>query len=107
MYMMIDDTGFKNITLGTKVTFRGNHVAPFLEGLVGDHRLSPDAFHDINKLGFMFGGGLDFRLSRHLALRLPRVDYVMSSYRYGPSSTTGSTDLRGLRAQARLVFSWG
>lgn len=107
LYKTIDDTAFTNISFGPKVTFRGKHVAPFLEGLVGDHRLSPDAFHDINKLGFMFGGGLDFRLSRHLALRLPRVDYVMSSYRYGPSSTTGSTDLRGLRAQAGLVFTWG
>jgi outer membrane protein OmpA-like peptidoglycan-associated protein len=35
------------------------------------------------------------------------VDYVASSYRYGPSATTGSTDLRGIRAQAGLVFAWG
>jgi len=58
-------------------------------------------------LGFMIGGGLDFKLSKHVALRLPRVDYVMSSYRYGPSSNTGSTDLRGIRAQAGLVFTRG
>ena len=30
----------------------------------------------------------------------------MSSYRYGPSATTGSTDLRGIRAQAGIVFTW-
>jgi outer membrane protein OmpA-like peptidoglycan-associated protein/opacity protein-like surface antigen len=107
LYKTIDDTAFTNISFGPKVTFRRTHVAPFLEALVGDYRLTPDAFHDINKLGFMFGGGLDFKLSKHLALRLPRVDYVMSSYRYGPSSTTGSTDLRGLRAQAGVVFTWG
>ena len=103
----IDDVGFSNLSFGPKVTFRKTHVAPFLEALVGDHRLAPDAFHDINKLGFMFGGGLDFKVSKHVALRLPRVDYVMSSYRYGPSATTGSTDLRGIRAQAGLVFTWG
>jgi outer membrane protein OmpA-like peptidoglycan-associated protein len=103
----IDDTGFSNFSLGPKFTFRRRHVAPFLEALVGDHRLSPDAFHDIDKLGFMFGGGLDFKLSKHLALRLPRVDYVMSSYRYGPSATTHSTDLRGIRSQAGIVFTWG
>lgn len=103
----IDDTGFSNFSLGPKFTFRRRHVAPFLEALVGDHRLSPDALHDIDKLGFMFGGGLDFKLSKHLALRLPRVDYVMSSYRYGPSATTRSTDLRGIRSQAGIVFTWG
>ena len=103
----IDDVGFSNLSFGPKVTFRKTHVAPFLEALVGDHRLAPDAFHDIDKLGFMFGGGLDFKVSKHVALRLPRVDYVMSSYRYGPSATTGSTDLRGIRAQAGLVFTWG
>ncbi len=105
--MRIDDTAFSNLSFGPKFTYRTTHVAPFLEALVGDHRLAPDAFHDINKLGFMFGGGLDFKVSKHLALRLPRVDYVMSSYRYGPSATTRSTDLRGIRAQAGIVFTWG
>jgi outer membrane protein OmpA-like peptidoglycan-associated protein/opacity protein-like surface antigen len=103
----IDDTAFSNISFGPKVTFRRAHFSPFLEALVGDHQLTPDALHDINKLGFMVGGGLDFKLSKHIALRLPRVDYVMSSYRYGPSATTGSTDIRGVRAQAGLVFNMG
>jgi outer membrane protein OmpA-like peptidoglycan-associated protein len=103
----IDDVAFSNLSFGPKVTFRRAHVAPFLEFLVGDQRLMPDAFHDIDKLGFMVGGGLDFNVSKYVALRLPRVDYVASSYRYGASATTGSTDLRGIRAQAGLVFSWG
>ncbi|HLW89400.1 MAG TPA: OmpA family protein [Terriglobales bacterium] len=103
----IDDAAFSNLSFGPKITFRSRHFSPFLEVLVGDHRLMPDAFHDIDKLGLMFGGGLDFKVSKHVALRLPRVDYVMSSYRYGPSATTGSTDLRGIRAQAGLVFTWG
>jgi outer membrane protein OmpA-like peptidoglycan-associated protein/opacity protein-like surface antigen len=105
--MRIDDTGFSNFSLGPKVTFRSHHVSPFLEALVGGHRLAPDAFHDIDKLGFMIGGGLDVNLSKHVALRLPRVDYVISSYRYGPSATTASTDLRGVRLQAGIVFNFG
>jgi len=55
----IDDAAFSNLSFGPKVTFRSAHVSPFLEVLVGDHRLMPDAFHDIDKLGFMIGGGLD------------------------------------------------
>ena len=79
----------------------------FLRRWWATNSLSPDAFHDIGKLGFMFGGGLDFKLRKHVALRLPRVDYAMSSYHYGPSATTGSTDIRGLRLQAGIVFTWG
>jgi outer membrane protein OmpA-like peptidoglycan-associated protein len=102
----IDDAAFSNLSFGPKITFRHNRFSPFLEVLVGDHRLMPDAFHDVDKLGFMFGGGLDINLSRHVALRLIRADYVVSSYRYGPPSVS-STDIRGLRAQTGLVFMFG
>src|ERR1022692_3738999 len=103
----IDDAAFSNLSFGPKVTFRSAHFSPFLEALAGDHRLMPDAFHDIDKLGFMAGGGLDVNLARQVALRLFRADYVMSSYRYGPSNTTPSTDLRGVRLQAGIVLMWG
>jgi outer membrane protein OmpA-like peptidoglycan-associated protein len=103
----IDDTGFANLSFGPKVTFRSTHFSPFLEGLVGDHRLMPEAFHHVDKLGFMLGGGLDVNATKHVALRLLRADYVMSSYRYGPSATTPTTDLRGVRLQAGIVFMWG
>src|ERR1700680_2015632 len=103
----IDDAAFSNLSFGPKVTFRSAHFSPFLEALVGDHRLMPDAFHDIDKLGLMLGGGLDVNATRHVALRLIRADYVMSNYRYGPSNTTASTNVRGLRLQAGIVFMWG
>jgi len=109
----IDDAAFSNLSFGPKITFRGNHFAPFLEALVGDHRLMPDAFHDIDKLGFMGGGGLDVNVSRHVALRLIRADYVWSSYQYGPKTTTPptpptpATDIRGVRLQAGVVLMWG
>jgi opacity protein-like surface antigen len=103
----VDDAAFSNLSFGPKITFRSAHFSPFLEALVGDHRLMPDAFHDIDKLGFMVGGGLDVNVSRHFALRLFRADYVMSNYRYGPSSTTPTTDIRGARLQAGVVLMWG
>jgi outer membrane protein OmpA-like peptidoglycan-associated protein len=102
----IDDAAFSNLSFGPKVTFRHEHFSPFVEVLVGDHRLMPDAFHDIDKLGVMLGGGLDINLSRHVALRLFRADYVMSNYRYGPPGIP-STEIRGLRAQAGLNFMFG
>ena len=103
----LDDAAFSNLSFGPKITFRSRHFSPFLEALVGDHRLMPDAFHDIDKLGFMAGGGLDLNVSRHFALRLFRADYVQSSYRYGPRITTPTTDLRGVRLQAGIVLMFG
>lgn len=103
----VDDAGFSNLSFGPKVTFRHEHFSVFLEGLVGDHRLMPDAFHDIDKLGIMGGGGLDINLSRHVALRLIRADYVFSNYRYGPPSSTAETQIRGARLQSGLVLMWG
>jgi outer membrane protein OmpA-like peptidoglycan-associated protein/opacity protein-like surface antigen len=102
----IDDAAFSNLSFGPKITFRHNRFAPFLEVLVGDHRLMPDAFHDVDKLGVMIGGGIDVNVSRHVALRLIRADFVLSNYRYGPPSVA-STDIRGLRAQTGLVFTFG
>lgn len=102
----IDDAAFTNLSLGPKITFRHEHVSPFVEVLVGDHRLMPDAFHDIDKLGVMFGGGLDISLTRHVAWRLIRADYVMSNYRFGPPGIS-DTELRAVRAQTGLNFTWG
>jgi outer membrane protein OmpA-like peptidoglycan-associated protein/opacity protein-like surface antigen len=102
----IDDAAFSNLSFGPKITFRHERFSPFLELLVGDHRLMPDAFHDVDKLGLMLGGGIDVNVSRHIALRLIRADFVMSNYRYGPSGVP-STEIRGLRAQTGVVFKFG
>jgi len=103
----IDDAAFSNLSIGPKITFRSKHFAPFIEALVGDHRLMPDAFHDVDKLGAMFGGGLDVNLFRHVALRLFRADYVISKpYLFGPTGVQ-TTDLRGLRLQTGLNFMFG
>jgi outer membrane protein OmpA-like peptidoglycan-associated protein len=103
----LDDTDFSNLSIGPKITFRHQHLSPFLEALVGDQRLAPAVFHRVDKFGFMVGGGLDLKVAQHISLRLIRADYVMSSYRFGPSATTPSTDIRGLRAQAGVVFNFG
>jgi len=104
----IDDAGFSNVSLGPKLTYRTEHFSPFFEALLGEHNLSPDAFHDVTKLGFMVGAGLDANLSRHFALRLLRADYVFSNYRFGPSDVgTQRTELRGARVETGIVIMFG
>ena len=106
LFKRFDDAAFSNLSFGPKITFRHEHFSPFLEVLVGDHRLMPDAFHDVDKLGLMLGGGLDWNLNRHVALRLLRADFVMSSYRYGPPAVP-ATEIRGVRLQAGINFMFG
>src|SRR5438270_3190307 len=103
----IDDAAFSNLSFGPKITFRSAHFSPFLEALVGDHRLTAEGFHDIDKLGFMGGGGLDVNVSRHIALRLIRADYVFSTYQYGDPGVTPATEIRGARLQVGVNFMFG
>jgi len=104
---VLDEATFTNLSVGPKFTFRSHRFSPFLEVLVGDHRLGPEAFHPIHKLGVMAGGGLDINLSRHVALRLIRADYVHSNYRFGAPGVTPQTQIRGVRLQTGLNFMWG
>ncbi len=103
----IDDGEFFNFSVGPKITFRHRRFSPFLEALVGWHRLTSEVFRADDEVGFMAGGGLDLNLNRHFALRLLRADYVFSNHQYGPSSVVPATDVRGLRAESGVVFRWG
>jgi outer membrane protein OmpA-like peptidoglycan-associated protein/opacity protein-like surface antigen len=103
----IDDAAFYNLSVGPKLTFRSHYFSPFLEALVGGHRLTPDLFQRDDRFGFMAGGGLDLNLNRHFALRLIRADYVFSNHQFGPESSVPSTDVRGVRLQSGFVFMFG
>ncbi|MGA9545116.1 MAG: OmpA family protein [Candidatus Sulfotelmatobacter sp.] len=105
--MRIDDAEFLNFSAGPKLTFRRRRFAPFLEALVGEHRLASELFRSDYEVGFMVGGGLDLNLNRHFALRLIRADYVYSNHQYGSSTAVPATDIRGARLQSGLVFTWG
>jgi outer membrane protein OmpA-like peptidoglycan-associated protein len=103
----IDQVEFFNLSAGPKFTYRTRHFSPFLEALVGEHRLASEVFGNDYEIGFLAGGGLDLKLSRHFAWRVFRADYVFSNHQYGPSSVVPATDVRGARLQTGLVFVWG
>jgi outer membrane protein OmpA-like peptidoglycan-associated protein/opacity protein-like surface antigen len=103
----IDRSEFFNISAGPKMTFRTHYFSPFLEVLVGGHRLRSEVFGSDDAVGFMAGGGLDLNLNRHFALRLFRADFVYSNHQYGPSSIVPATDVRGVRLQSGVVFMFG
>jgi outer membrane protein OmpA-like peptidoglycan-associated protein len=103
----IDDAAFYSASMGPKLTFRTRHFSPFVEALVGWHSLDSDLFQSSNGFGFMAGGGLDLNLSRRLAWRVIRGDFVFSNHQYGPSTIVPATDVRGVRLQSGLVFMFG
>jgi outer membrane protein OmpA-like peptidoglycan-associated protein len=103
----IDRVEFFNLSAGPKITFRSRHFSPFLEALVGEHRLASEVFGSDEEIGFMAGGGLDLDFTRHFAWRLIRADYVFSNHQFGPSSVVPATDVRGARLQTGLVLMWG
>jgi|HubBroStandDraft_6_1064221.scaffolds.fasta_scaffold00044_34 outer membrane protein OmpA-like peptidoglycan-associated protein len=103
----IDQVEFFNLSAGPKMTFRTHYFSPFLEALVGEHRLASEVFGSDEEVGFMAGGGLDLNLNRHFAWRLIRADFVFSNHQFGPASVVPATDVRGARLQTGLVFMWG
>ena len=103
----IDDAAFYNVSVGPKLTLRTHYFSPFVEALVGWHRLTSDLFQGDDRFGFMAGGGLDLNLNKHFALRLIRADFVFSNHQYGPEATVPATDVRGARLQSGVVFMFG
>jgi hypothetical protein len=86
---------------GPRFSLRAGRVTPFVQTLFGGAHLRASAFgfsSGITPLAASVGGGLDLRLSRHVAMR-PQVDYIaMRSH--------GSTQNVG-RASLDLVFRFG
>jgi outer membrane protein OmpA-like peptidoglycan-associated protein len=105
--MRIDDASLFNVSVGPKLTLRRHYFSPFVEGLVGWHRLTSDLFNRDDRFGFTLGGGLDLNVKRHLALRLIRGDFVFSNHQFGPQPLVPATDVRGVRLQSGVVFMWG
>jgi len=103
----IENVDFYNLSAGPKITFRSRHFSPFLEALVGEHRLTSDLFGADDEVGFMGGGGLDLNFNGRFAWRMFRADYVFSNHRFGPASVVPATDVRGARLQSGLVFMFG
>jgi hypothetical protein len=96
-----------NIAAGPQFILRTHHFSPFAEALFGADRLAPSEFHQNTAFGIIAGGGLDVPFGRHISLRPVQADFVYSNHSFGPSPTVPATNLRGLRLQAGLVFSFG
>jgi outer membrane protein OmpA-like peptidoglycan-associated protein len=94
------------VMFGPKFTARGEHVSPFLEGMVGLHHVSAHGldFEDSSAFGAQIGGGIDIKVNRSLAVRLLQADYIWSPHRFAPQP---SETFGGARVQGGLVLLLG
>jgi opacity protein-like surface antigen len=89
------------ILFGPRFAATSGKVTPFAEALFGfTHLSSPDAFlGSINKFTYAFGGGLDVDVSKSVAIRLAKFDYL--GVRTGEA---GVGTLNNIRLSTGIVF---
>jgi outer membrane protein OmpA-like peptidoglycan-associated protein len=100
------DGSAHSITGGPQFRLRRGHFSPFAEVLVGGMRFAPDAAPDEADFALITGGGIDYKINRHLSIRPIQADYVFTHYNaFTPSPDRN--DLHGVRLQAGIVFHFG
>ena len=105
-----DNNHVSTAMFGPKFTYRGEHVQPFITALVGLHRLSPQGpalgfLSPNNGFGLMAGGGVDYKISPHVALRLIEAEFVHGSHDTG--ALIPVQGLNGVRVRSGIVFQFG
>jgi hypothetical protein len=97
------------VMFGPKFTYRGERFQPFVNFLVGLHRLAPQgpvfALPADNNFGLIAGGGLDIKLSPHVALRAFEADFVRGNHDTG--TLVPVDGLTGARIRSGFVFLLG
>ncbi len=92
---------------GPRVSFRGNErITPFVHALFGGARASTDfagGTSSDNAFSMAFGGGIDAKVSEHVAIRLGQIDYLVTRFDEG----TGRVNQNNFRYSGGIVFRFG
>lgn len=93
------DQTMHNFLFGPQINLGKGKLKPFVHGLVGvSHGTSTGGFSD-NVLGFAAGGGLDYKWTDRISLRIVQADYLGTRY--------GDETQHNLRLSAGIVFHFG
>jgi opacity protein-like surface antigen len=93
-----------NYLFGPRVTYRSyGSLAPFAHILLGGQRdtVSVRGFGSTstNSFAMAIGGGADYRLTEHFAIRLIQVEYLYTHF--------SGTRQNNARIEAGIVYRWG
>jgi opacity protein-like surface antigen len=93
-----------NYLFGPRVTYRSyGSLTPFAHVLLGGERITASATGfgsaSSNSFAMALGGGADYKLTEHIALRLIQVEYLYTHF--------GGTRQNNARIEAGVVYRWG
>lgn len=96
---------------GPRLNFRRSKLVPYVQTLFGGARVSsslvdPNSGATVSEKGFAaaFGGGMDVRLSDHIAVKPFQLEYLMTRL---PNIWSSNNIQNNLRYSAGVVFTFG
>jgi opacity protein-like surface antigen len=93
-----------NYLFGPKLTYRSRgRLSPFAQVLFGGERIGGSATGfgsaSTNAFAMTFGGGADYEMTNHVAIRLIQGEYLYTKF--------GGTHQNNARISAGIVYRWG
>jgi opacity protein-like surface antigen len=89
-----------NYLFGPRVTYRSyGSLTPFAHVLFGGEHFGVSGGGTANSFAMSLGGGADYKLTEHVALRLIQVEYLYTHF--------GGTRQNNARIEAGIVYRWG
>ena len=101
-----DIANVSTVSIGPRLKFREEHFQPFIETLLGLHRLSVAGLGTDNRIGAVLGGGIDIPLTKRVGLRLIEADYVWAHHNFTPV-IIGGQNLQGARLRTGILINLG
>lgn len=95
-----------DFALGPQFKLRRGPFIPFAELMLGVQAFSPKGYTSQNAATYIFGGGMDVRVSPRFTVRAIQFDYVNTYYTALSPSGQGNS-FNGARMQAGMVFNLG
>jgi hypothetical protein len=101
-----------SLSIGPKLTWRGDGVNFFVHALLGGERLSPRGITPSYGIATILGGGMDLKLWKPLTLRLFEADFQYARENFSDDVPPNDSALRrptydGVRLRTGLVFNFG
>lgn len=101
------DANLITYLFGPRYSFRGNdRITPFAQALFGGAHLTGSALGSSgssNSFAMALGGGVDAKLTEHLAVRLGQFEYLLTRFDEG----SGNVAQHNLRFSTGIVFRFG
>ena len=96
---------------GPRLNLRHKRFNPYVQALFGGgYAWSGPSNNNQNAFAFAVGGGLDYRLTQHIAIKPVQVEYLRSEFnsaQLGDSTGSFGNHQDGVRYSAGIVFSFG